>query len=284
MRRVLLIADLEGVTGVDTLSSLVFCGPGYPEAARRMTEEVATVARALLAAGVEEVRISDAHRAGAGEPNLDASRLPSGCTVHLVDDLYGGALLDGVEAVCAVGMHASGAAEGFGAHTVALHTAWALGGQPLTETHLAMFLAAERGLPFWFSSGDQVLEAELPGVPFVRTKVARSRGDATSRPVEEVAAALRAVVATPLPPLRPVPEAPLVLRFQRRAEAEASGGRLVSPTEVELAPRGSFTAQYLDALRLVEASEAAFAQRLRGRFGTPRFAEAAAALILEPWD
>lgn len=284
MRRVLLIADLEGVTGVDTLSSLVFCDPGYPAAARRMTEEVAVVAEALLARGVEEVRISDAHRAGAGGSNLDASRLPAGCTVHLVEDMYGGALLDDVEAVCAVGMHASGAAQGFAAHTVALHTAWSLGGQALSETHVARFLAAERGVPFWFSSGDQVLEAELPGLPFVRTKASRSRGETTSRPVDEVSAALRAVVATPLPPLVPVPDAPLVIRFQRLAEAEASGGPRVSPTEVQLEPRGSFTAQYLEALRLVEASEDAFAQRLSGRLGTPRFAEAAAALLLEPWD
>ncbi len=284
LRRVLLIADLEGITGVDALPSLVFCGPGYPEAARRMTDEVAVVARALLGQGVEEVRVSDAHRAGSGGPNLDAARLPAGCTVHLVDDMYGGALLDEVDAVCAVGMHASGTAEGFGAHTVALHTAWRLGSQVLSETHVARLLAAERGVPFWFSAGDQVLEGELPGLPFVRTKHARSRGESLSRPLAEVTAELEAITLTTPPPVASVPIAPLVVRFQRRAEAEASGGRLISPTELELAPAGGFTAQYEAALRHLEASEAAFAERLRGVPGTPAFAEAAAALLLEPWD
>jgi D-amino peptidase len=284
VRRLLLIADLEGITGVDSLPSLVFCGAGYEAAARRMTEEVAVVAEALLARGVEEVRISDAHRAGAGGSNLDAALLPAACSVHLAEDMYGGALLDGVDAVCAVGMHASGESEGFGAHTVALHTSWRLDGRPLNETHLAMFLAAERGIPFWFSSGDQVLEAELPGVPFVRTKHSSGRGATRSRPVEDVVAELRAITRRPPPPVLPVPRGRLVLRFQRRAEAEASGGVLVSPTHVELGYRPSFTAQYEEALELLEASEDAFAQRLRGRFGTPAFAEAAAALLLEPWD
>lgn len=284
MRRVLLIADLEGITGVDDLSSLVFCGAGYAEAARRMTEEVAVVAEALLARGVEEVRISDAHRAGAGGSNLDAALLPAACAVHLAEDLYGGALLDGVDAVCAVGMHASGESEGFGAHTVALHTSWRLDGRPLTETHLATFLAAERGIPFWFAAGDQVLEAELPGVPFVRTKHSSGRGVARSRPVAQVAAELRALAQTAPPPVVPSPRGRLLVRFQRRAEAEASGGALVSPTEVEIGPRPSFTAQYEEALELLEASGEAFARRLGGRFGTPAFAEAAAALLLEPWD
>jgi D-aminopeptidase len=280
---VLLVADLEGIVGVDDLESLVFCSPGYPAAARRMTEEVAFVARLLLARGVERIRISDAHRAGAGEANLAPALLPPGCELVLAEDMYGGALLDGVEAVCAVGMHASGNSGGFGGHTVSLHTTWERLGRPLSETHVAALLAGERGVPFWFSAGDQVLEAELGGVPCVVTKHATGIAAATSRTWAEVARAWEAVVSAAPGPVHAVEPAPLRVRFQTSAEAEASGGVLVAPTVAEVGWAGSFTQQYEDALRLLDASEAALAARLTASPGSAGFPAAVRRLFLDPW-
>lgn len=285
MRRVLLIADLEGITGVDSIDALAAGSPLYLAAAERMTEEVGWVARLLLERGVESIVISDAHRSGA-DTNLDASRLPPGCEVRVTDDLYGGPLLDQVDAVVCVGMHAAGSSNGFGAHTVSVNTAWTLGHTELSETHVARLLAAERGVPMWFSSGDDVLEQTLD-VPFVRTKRALSRAEAESRPLQEVQAGFEEVLRGPVALIPPVPRAPLRLRFQRILEAdqaERAGGRRVSAVEIELAPGQTFRAQYDEALRLSSAAEEMLLTRVEGEPGTARFAASATRLLLEPWE
>lgn len=287
MRRVLLIGDLEGITGVESIDDLVVGAPGYEAAAERMTDEVAFVAAQLVARGVESIVVSDAHRSGAPR-NLEAGRLPACCEVRVEDDMYGGHLLDGVEAVVCLGMHALGASPGFGAHTVSVNTAWTLGSLALTETHLAWLLAAERGVPLWCSAGDDVLEQQLAGVvPFVRTKRALSRGAAQSLPREVVEARFREVLAGAPAAIPQVPRAPLRVRFQRVAEADAAasaGGRRVTSTELELAPQATLQAQYEQALALVAAAEGTLLSRLEGIPGSARFATSAARLLLDPWE
>jgi D-amino peptidase len=278
---VLLIADLEGISGVDSLDALLEGAPGYEAAAAAMTREVALVAKRLEARGVESIVVSDAHRSGA-DTNLGA--LPATCEVRVEHDMYGGALLDDVEAICCVGMHAGGASEGFGAHTVSLNTEWRVGEQLLTETHVAQWLAAERGIPLLFSSGDQVLKAQLgPPIPFVQTKVSSGRGETRSFPKADFAAVMTKAPA----PLPKVPRAPLQLRFQTRAEADAAaeaGGRRITNTVLELEPRDTFQAQYDEALALIDASESALLARIHGDPGTEAFLRNAARLLLDPWE
>lgn len=287
MRRVLLIADLEGITGIESVADLVVGAPTYPSAAGRMTEEVAFVATQLVGLGAQSIIVSDAHRSGA-PTNLDAARLPGCCDVRVEEDLYGGRLLDEVEAVVCVGMHALGASGGFGAHTVSLNTAWTLGTLELTETHVAWLLAAERGVPLWCSAGDDVLEQQLGGVvPFVRTKQAVSRKEARSLPRGGVEARFREVLEGAPAAIPAVPKAVLRLRFQKVAEAEAAsraGGRRVSPTELELTPHATFQQQYDAALKLIASAQDTLLARIAGPPGGARFAVNAARLLLEPWD
>ena len=265
MGRVLLIADLEGITGVDSSSAIAFGAPSYPAAAKRMTDEVALVARLLLERGVGSIVVSDAHRSGA-DTNLDRSLLPRQCEVRVEDDMYGGALLDGVEAVVCVGMHARAGSAGFCAHTVAVNASWTLGEQPLTETHLALFLAAERGVPIWCASGDDVLEQQLHGlVPFVRTKQALSVTEARSLPLGAVEAHYGRVLAGPPAAIPRVPREVLRLRFRDGPRAEVAAGE-------------SFQRQYEAGLALMSSPE------VNGVPGTPEFAHSAVQLLLEPWE
>lgn len=284
-RVVSLIADLEGICGVDSLEALVWGGAGAEAAVSRMNDEVAFVARLLLEAGATEVRISDAHRSGA-PANLDPSRLPAGCSVHVLDDMYGGPLLDGVDAVACVGMHASGRSLGFGAHCVSVSTAWSLAGRALTETHLAQLLAAERGVPLWFSAGDDVLARELgPEVPFVVTKHSASVSQTRSRPLAEVEAAFRALVHRRPAELPVVPRAPLAVRFQTLAEARAASeatGVSREGSTLTLPPAATFAEQYTRALALITAGQDALAARVKG--GPDDFARLAAGLFLAPWE
>lgn len=287
MRRVLLIADLEGITGIERVEQLVLGAPGYPAAARRMTEEVARVVRLLREHGVEHVRISDAHHSGA-DGNLDGAALPDGCElVFDVVDMYGGRLLDDVDAVLAVGMHALGASAGFGAHTVSVNTEWTLGGELLTESRVVQLLAAERGVPFWFTAGCDVLERQVPaGMHFVRTKRSLSRGEATSLPVDAVEQSFRQRIATTKPKLAERPLlAPLQVRFQKRLEAErAEGGALRAATVRELPAMPSFHAQFLAACRMIETSAEAMLSRIEGAPGTMAFSVNASRILLDGWD
>ncbi len=287
VRRVLLIADLEGITGVDRVEQLVFSAKGYPAAARRMTEEVALVSRLLLEHGVRHVRVSDAHLAGGPPGNIDGKELPTGVELRVEEaDMYAGTLLDDVDAVACVGMHALGDSPGFGAHTVSVNTAWTLHDEALTETRIVQLLAAERGVPLWFSAGDDVLESQAPaGLPFVRTKRALSRGEARSRSLSEVEADFRAVLKrAPIPP-SPLPPSPLRVRFQTRAEATAvKTFPLVSPVEIELPAFDSFQRQFLEACRCIEGTGDALIARIKAEPGTDEFSRAAAQLLLEPWE
>jgi D-aminopeptidase len=284
-RTALLIADLEGITGVDTLDALVVGSTAYPAAARRMTDEVAFVARLLRAQGIDRVRISDAHRSGA-DINLDVAALPDGCEVHVTDDMYGGALLDNVDVVACVGMHASGMSSGFGAHTVSAHTAWFMNGVPVSETQLVQWLAGERGIPVWFSAGDDVLQAELTAVPYVLTKRSRSCRETQSLPLLDVERAFAAVLdASPLH--TPAGQGALELRFRHIVEAtaaEAAGAVRVSPTTIRIAPQTTFAAQYAEALQAIAATDEVLLASIIGEPGSDEFARNAAAVLDRRWE
>jgi D-aminopeptidase len=286
MKTALLIADLEGITGVDTLESLVLAGEGNVEATLLMNQEVSFVAQKLLSVGFDSIRISDAHRSGAPH-NIDVSLFPDGCEAHVLDDMYGGPLLAGVDVVACVGMHASGTSPGFGAHTVSVHTAWALGGRELSETAVVQLLAGERGIPVWFSAGDQILESELGTLPFVRTKNTTSRDTTRSRKGSDVQRDFIQVLQRDIPSPIAAPRANLTIRFQRHAEAQAAfaaGAIPASANSIVIQPRDSFQAQYEEALRFISATERAVLSRVQGAPGTAAFARSAIALFNESWD
>jgi D-amino peptidase len=238
MKTALLIADLEGIGGVDDPSMLVFGSPGYPDACAHMTREVRAAIIGLQEAGYTRIKLSDAHRAGSGEPNLSLAELPSGVELFYTDDMYGGPLLEGVDAVACVGMHAAGGTAGFGAHTVEIHTAWYAGERALSETDIALALAAERGIPALYSAGDDVLGQSLSGrLHFVCTK--KSRGPATTESLElsRTAEAIRLAGRVSARPPEPPPPPRLLLRFKGSDFADAAteaGGRRISASTVEI--------------------------------------------------
>jgi D-aminopeptidase len=141
-------------------------------------------------------------------------------------------------------------------------------------------------VPLWFSAGDDVLQAQLGDVPFVLTKRSRSRHQTTSLPADEVETAFGKVLeATPV--MTSPTRAPLDVRFQRVAEAdaaEAAGATRLSPTTIRVEPQATFAAQYEAALRFIEPTEAVMLSAIVGLPGTARFAQNAAALLVAPWE
>ncbi|MBI3181552.1 MAG: M55 family metallopeptidase [Myxococcales bacterium] len=285
MRTALLIADLEGVAGVDRLEAVLAGSPLYPGACARLTEEVCSAARGLFAAGFERIRVSDSHRGGLDAPNILASSLPPGVELTFEPDAYGQRLFEDAQAVAMVGMHAPAGRPGFAAHTVSPHVGWYSGGRALSEAELVLAIAAELGIPSVFVSGDDTLRGHLGyRARFVCVKRAVTAREAKSiDPLRAERLILDAASCPPRPPTRP-PNGPLVLRFKSRWQADRAaraGGHRAGEESVRIdAP--TFRQRYLRALELIGATEAPLARALRGRPGIPAFREDAAALICRP--
>jgi D-amino peptidase len=264
VRSVLLVVDLEGVAGVDDIASLVAIGPGYAAARRLLTDEVAAVVRGLTRRGVERIAILDSHRSGSREPNVIASEL-AGIEVRRDDDCA--ELVAGYDAVACLGMHAGAGSEGFAAHTIDVHTSWRAGERDLSETDIIFALAAERGVPALFVSGDDVLASHTPGVTFVVTKTSASRASACSQApaacraaLEEAAAQAAPCIGSPLP-------GRLTLRFKSRWQAElaeAAGGERTASHDVAVVG-ATFTEAHRRGRAIAAACDPPLAAALRVR-------------------
>ncbi|PTL84484.1 M55 family metallopeptidase [Vitiosangium sp. GDMCC 1.1324] len=285
-RRALLVVDLEGVAGVDSVAALISGTAEYERARVLMTAEVNAAVEGLLAAGFQRVRVSDSHLSGSGESNLVLEALhPAAEPCFLEEDAYAPRFFEDVQAVACVGMHASAGTAGFGAHTVDVLGAWACAGRELSEADLVLALAAEAGVPGVFVSGDDVLEARLGGrVGYVRTKVALSVTQAYSRAPEAVLPELTRAAALPGQKVEPLPDAPLVLTFKsghQAALAAEAGARRVDRYRVEVEGR-TFRERYTRALRAASAASAVLADAVADIPGSPAFTRDASALFLLP--
>lgn len=279
--------DLEGVAGVDDVADLIAGSPGYERARDRLTEEVVVATRALRAAGYDSVRVSDSHVSGAGAPNVRPEALDTFVELRMEEDPYAESLFDGVTAVACLGMHAAAGQAGFAAHTVNLHARWRQAGRSLSETELVIGLAAERGLPFLFATGDEALAAALPAaVPRLVTK--RWRGGAwRSRPRAEVLAELDALARAPGGVmLAPPPSEPIVLDFKSRWQAAQLGLEPpgCEPSAASAVGSGRFRAAYLRAWTLSEQAGEGLERAFRGEVGSPEFIEDVKVMLARGFD
>jgi D-amino peptidase len=280
--RVLLVVDLEGVVGVDSVSALVAGTPQYAQACAQLTSEINAAVEGLLSAGFSSVRVSDSHVSGSGAPNVLREVLHPAAELRCEEDWYCASVFEAVQAVACLGMHAPGGLRGFAAHTVDPLGTWMYAGRLLSESELVLALAAEAGVPALFVSGDDTLQAHLGDrVPFVRTKVSLSPTRAASRPSEQVLAELAQAARMAPTPLRPLPEAPLRLVFKsarQAALAAQSGARRVERYQVEV-HGASFRERYQQAVRAASAAASALESSLRGPVGSPGFIEDVSALL-----
>lgn len=285
-RRALLVVDLEGVAGVDSLGALISGTPEYARSRALLTAEVNAAVEGLLAAGFQRVRVSDSHLSGSGESNLLPEALhPAAEPCFLPEDAYAPHLFEEVEAVACLGMHAAAGPVGFGAHTVEPLGAWTCAGRVLSEADLVLALAAEAGLPAVFVSGDDVLQARLgERVGYVRTKVALSVTRAFSREPEAVLPELTRAAALPGRMVEPLPGAPLVLTFKsghQAALATRAGARRLDRYRVEVEGH-TFRERYTRALQASSAASSVLADAVADMPGSPAFLRDVTALFRLP--
>jgi len=190
--RILIIHDMEGLSGQDDPSSFDFGTDLYPTGQELLAADINAVIDGLFAGGATDVFIADGHGSGNPEPDLRADLLDPRATQIIRDepfdtyfDLPESEQIDGV---VVVGMHAKTGSGGFASHTFTLGIDLLINGQSITETELVALSWGRVGVPVIFASGDDRLAADLetmPWIEFVTVKTATAADGAALRPIDD---------------------------------------------------------------------------------------------------
>lgn len=196
--RVLVLHDMEGLSGQDDWRSFDFGMPQYELGQQMLAADVNSVIDGLFAGGATEVHVVDGHGSGNPAPDMRADLLDERAVQVLRDqpfDTYFDLVEPGAyDAVAVVGMHAKTGSGGFASHTYTLGIDFILNGRAITETELVALSWGRADVPVVLASGDDRLAADLetmPWIRFVTVKTATSASTVNLRPMGEARAELR---------------------------------------------------------------------------------------------
>jgi D-aminopeptidase len=285
MPRALIVTDLEGVHGADTVEALVGGTAAWERARLRATHEVNLVIAGLTRQGFTEFVISDSHRNGTEAPNLVVDALDARARYDLRDDAFAPALFSKVDAIAALGMHAGGGVPGFVSHALDVPLAWELDGRLLSETDFLLDLCAHAYLPFLFVSGDDALVRSLPpGTRAVTTKRVRDAVRAESLPLEQVEQALMEASLEPPQRAAALPDGPLRLHVKGSDFELPELPFLTREGECVVRVDGASPRQrYLNALIAIECVSTVTSTFLTGAPGDEGFFDEVERLLEAPW-
>ncbi|MHB1328978.1 MAG: M55 family metallopeptidase [Gemmatimonadales bacterium] len=195
--RILVLHDMEGLSGQSDPGSFRFGNPLYPSGQEMLVADINAVAAGLYAGGATEVVVVDGHGSGNTAPDLRRDLLDPRVK-QINEDTPFDAYFDLVtpkayDAVAVVGMHSKTGSRGFAAHTFTLGIGIVINGQSITETELVGLSWGRQGIPVIFASGDDRLAGDLktmPWIEYVTVKTATAADSASPRPVEEARADL----------------------------------------------------------------------------------------------
>lgn len=200
--KVLIIHDMEGLSGQSDPSSFNFGSALYKDAQEWLAADVNAVVEGLFAGGATEVVIADGHGSGNQDPDLRRELLDDRAVQIIRDEPFDTYFdlpeSEEVDAVAVVGMHAKTGSHGFASHTFTLGIELLINGQAITETELVALSWGRVGVPVIFASGDDRLAADLstmPWIEFVTVKEAVGADSAVVRPVDEAREELREAAA-----------------------------------------------------------------------------------------
>jgi D-amino peptidase len=178
--RVLVIADMEGVIGIEMAEACNRRSPEYEIGVRLLVEEVNRVAAAAREAGATSVSVIDWH---AGGGNLNPEMLSAGVEIVAED------LTAGYDVVLLTGYHAmAGTENAFISHTMNQAVTLEMNGEQCGELALLSRWAGEAGIPVALTIGDRAAMDEsqrfLPGTPTLVVKDAVSWERASCVPLD----------------------------------------------------------------------------------------------------
>ena len=170
MTRVLIIADMEGVIGIEQKEACDRRLPEYKAGAKLLAAEVNVVAAAARDAGATSVSVIDWH---AGGGNLKPEMLDVGVEIVAEDFSHG------YDVVLLTGYHAmAGTTDAFISHTMSQRVTLEMNGEQAGELALLSRWAGEEGVPVAIVTGDRAATVEservLPETPTLTVKDALS--------------------------------------------------------------------------------------------------------------
>lgn len=203
--KVLLLYDMEGVSGATRGQDVSIGSDSYPATRESLTADVNAAIAGLLEAGATEVVITDGHGSGNPGPDYIVEKMPKGARFDLRDVPYDPYIetMDGsFAAVVAIGMHSRAGGKGFLAHTYYGHTKWLMGGHDMNESMLVAASAARFDVPLILVTGDDILQKEIaafsPETSYVVVKRAVSVDAAEPKPRDVVSAEITAAASSAL--------------------------------------------------------------------------------------
>jgi len=198
--RVLLLHDMEGLSGQDDWRMMSF---GYPEqyarARQLLTDDVNATIEGLVAGGATKIDVVDGHGSGNSEPDLLLDKMDKRAQMVYRDrpfdpyiDMQDPNVYD---AVALVGMHAKPGSKGFLSHTYTGGMEFWMNGRSLSEPEIIGYSWGRVGVPVIYVAGDEVLRGDIaqsmPGIEFVATKRGTSASTAVLFPLDSVRANMR---------------------------------------------------------------------------------------------
>lgn len=196
--RVLIMSDMEGVSGIVVWEQVNGGAPMYEEGRRLYTEEINAAVRGAKAAGAKEIVVVDCHGAGGGWTfnSLVPELLEPDCewVAHHSWSRYTELLEQGCDAALLVGMHArAGTPDGVLCHTISTATwrnVW-FNDDLVGETGINAALCGHYGCPVFLATGDEAVcrEArELLGHGLTTVAVKRGLSRYSARQIPPVRA------------------------------------------------------------------------------------------------
>lgn len=160
--RVLIMSDMEGVSGIVDWQQVNGGAPMYEEGRRLYTEEINAAVRGARTGGATEIVVVDCHGAGGSWQfnSLVPELLDPGCewVAHHTWTGYTEALEQGCDAALFIGMHAkAGTPDGVLSHTVSSetwHELW-FNGVSVGETAINAALCGNWHCPVLLVTGDE---------------------------------------------------------------------------------------------------------------------------------
>jgi len=196
--RVLIMTDMEGVSGIVVWDQVNAGAPMYEECRRLYTEEINAAVRGAKAAGAEEIVVVDCHGAGGGHTfnSLVPELLDPDCewVAHHPWSRYTELLEQGCDGCLLVGMHArAGTPNGVLCHTIST-TNWRhlkFNGKYVGEVGINAALCGHYGCPILLVTGDEAtcLESkDLVGEGLTTVAVKRGLSRYSARQIPPVRA------------------------------------------------------------------------------------------------
>jgi len=218
--RVLISADMEGVTGVTCPEDVQPGSARWQYFRTLLTGDVNAAADGFFAGGADSVVVNEAH---ASKRNLLIDQLDQRCSAVIGTHKFFGMMegIDsGVDAVAFVGYHAGAGQQGVLSHTFLGTTVLGvrINGEPASEGRMNALLAAEFGVPVVLVTGDDLTCADAaswaPGAELVAVKQCVDRYTAECLPPARTAELIRRAAATGLSRLAGVQQVAGPFRYE----------------------------------------------------------------------